>query len=135
MPKVNFRLAQSYTQLPNDPVLRPYVPVRLQKGAEYQDTVGLIDSGADTSLFNDQYAVALGLDLADGKPSRTQGVGGIDDVVCFDIYLLVYGKRFAARVQFSSKWPPRYGLLGRNDFFQAFRVGFIQPRLYLHNIG
>jgi len=136
MPKVNYGLTQPYAPLPMDPTLRPYVSVRLQVGGRYLDTMGLIDSGADSSLFNEQYALGIGLDLSKGHVSTTRGVGGQITLVYFDIFLTVRSHRFPARVGFSQQWPPQFGLLGRSDFFQAFNVGFDQrnQQVLLHGL-
>lgn len=132
MSKVNYGLTEPYVQLPNDLIFRSYVAVRLQHGGRFLDTMGLIDSGADSSLFNDQFGAALGLNLSSGQISNTQGVGGVISTVSFDIFLTVLGKRFPARVSFSGQWNPRFGLLGRADFFEAFRVGFDQGNQQVH---
>jgi hypothetical protein len=106
---------------------RPCVPVRLQIGGKYIDTFGIVDSGADGSLFNMQFAIALGLNPAPTPDRVGSGVGGGLDVWDFDIFMSAYGKRFAARVGFSPAWSPTVGLLGRADFFSAFHVGFDEP--------
>ncbi len=123
---VRYRYNELYRQLlPTEP-FRPYIPVRLEHRGHMFDTLGLIDSGADTALFNSDILQVLGLNLADGRLAPTQGVGGTIDVFRFDIYLAAQGRRFPASVGFSPSWPRQFGLLGRDDFFSAFQVGFDQ---------
>jgi len=132
---VKYGRTHSYTQMANGEPFRPYVPVRLQYGGRSHDTLGLIDSGADTSMFHTQFAPALGIDLSKGQPGTSQGIGGSANVVYFDIFLTVFGKRFPARVAFiNDNRFKSFGLLGRHDFFMSFRVGFDQPatQVFLH---
>ncbi len=136
MPKINYGLTELYSQLPMIPLARPYVAVRLQYGGNYYDTMGLIDSGADSSLFNEQFASVLGLDLSQGQTGSSLGLGGTAPVVYFGIFLTVRGKRFSANVGFTKGIGPQFGLLGRRDFFQVFLVGFDQPsqQFFLHRL-
>ena len=43
----------------------------------------LIDSGADYSLFNIQYAKAIGIDLAKCKTKPFIGIGGLEQITVF----------------------------------------------------
>jgi hypothetical protein len=133
METVRYSRIEPYTPLGGGP-FRPYLPVRLQNGGQFIDTVGLVDSGADVSFFNLQFAAVLGLALDPTKATTTQGVGGQAQCWEFDIHLTVLGKRFPGRVGFSSTWPPVFGLLGRADFFGAFQVGIdeIRQRALFH---
>jgi len=105
---------------------RPFIPVRMQAGGRYFDTIGLIDSGADGSFFHADFAQVLGFSLDPAAAVSTNGIGGTVQSWQFDIHLTVRGKRFPARVSFSPTWHKAFGLLGRNDFFTAFDVGFDQ---------
>lgn len=123
---VKYRHLEAYRSLQPGEPLRPYIAVRLQHGGRFQDTLGLIDSGADTSLFHLQWAPVLGLTLDPAAMSNTMGIGGNAATWYFDIFLTVAGRRFPAHVGFSSSMPTAFGLLGRTDFFTAFAVGFDQ---------
>ncbi|MFI5387164.1 MAG: hypothetical protein ACHQ50_13720 [Fimbriimonadales bacterium] len=105
---------------------RPLIAVKLQRGGVSLTTYGLIDSGADSALFNSQFAQSLGFTLTPGAGRKTEGIGGEITEWYFDVYLRVGGKRFLASVGFSPDWPATFGLLGRDDFFEAFAVGFDQ---------
>lgn len=119
---VEYAHAEPYRQLNGGPA-RPYLVVRLQFGERTIDTIGLIDSGADGSLFNAQFAQYLGFTLDPDASATSQGLGGTVPTWQFDIELTVLGKRFPASVAFSESWTPAFGLLGRGDFSRAFRVG------------
>ena len=121
--RVNYGGVAPYISLdPSEPA-RPLIAVKLIRGGVTRTTYGLIDSGADSSLFNSQFAESLGFTLTPGAESTTEGVGGEISEWYFDIHMRIAGKRFPARVGFSPAWPPAYGLLGREDFFAAFAIG------------
>jgi hypothetical protein len=114
----------AYSRLnPGEPE-RPYLVVRVHGKGNFFDTYGLLDSGADNTLFNDQWASVLGLTLDPTKAQLMGGVGGRAQVWYFDLYLTVNSKRFATRVGFAATCPREFGLLGRNSTFGAFRFGF-----------
>jgi hypothetical protein len=117
----------TYTSLnPGEPV-RPYTSARVQNGGRYFDTPVLIDSGADITVFNAQWAPVLGFTLDPAKRIPAWGVGGTADTWQFEAYLKVLGRRFRARIGFISTVAPQFGLLGREPFFDLFRLGFAQP--------
>ena len=130
---VEYSRAEPYRQIGSGPP-RPYLPVRLQIGDRSIDTIGLIDSGADASFFNAQFAEYLGLTLDPSAASASQGVGGTVPTWQLDVELSVLGKSFPASVAFSESWTPTFGLLGRGDFFRAFLVGIdeLAQRALLH---
>ena len=72
---VHYRLERPYSRRFGGPP-RPYLAVQLQHGATRLDTLGQVDSGADSSLFHRDFAVALGLVLDPGAAHATVGVGG-----------------------------------------------------------
>ena len=120
-----FRWRLPYRQLSLDEPARPFVPVRIRRGDAFVNTRGLIDSGADRSLFSAALAPALGIDLTQlAGTGAARGVGGEDRVDAVDVEMYVAGVRFPARLSFSENWTNAFGLLGRADFFRAFRVAF-----------
>jgi hypothetical protein len=50
---VKYAAYETYSQPGGAAVEGPFLPVRLQHGGTYFDTPGLVDSGADGSLFSD----------------------------------------------------------------------------------
>ena len=122
-----FRWRLPYRQLALEDPLRPLVPVQIRYGDALVNARGLVDSGADRSLFSAGLAPALGIDLSHLPAPRVgsaRGVGGAESVVAVDVQMSVVGVRFSARIHFSSAWSTEFGLLGRADFFRAFRVAF-----------
>lgn len=114
----------------------PYLSVRLRRGGVFYDTYGLVDSGASSSMFHTQHALALGLALDPAQVRAGSGVGGGTQYWLHKIDLVVAGTTITTAVAFSSGCPPNYGLLGRADFFDRFRVGIEQRdgRLLYHRL-
>jgi len=124
---VRYRRSEPYSVLSTvAPVARPYLPVRLQYGGRFFDTLGLIDSGADCSLFNLEILSQLGLERTQGRLEPTTGLGGDAATWYFDVHLIVLRQRFLAKVGFAAELPRGFGLLGRADFFRVFQVGIDQ---------
>ena len=129
---VRYGRSEYYRPLSPGAIAKPYIPVRLQFGGRHVDTIGLIDSGADGSIFNADFALALGFVL---DPSRTVELGGLGGTIRgwkLNVYISTFGKRFPANVAFAAQWPAAHGLLGREDFFAAYRVGFDQSTNEFH---
>jgi len=133
VPTLPFRLAIPYRRIYSGEPLRPLLRVRLEYGNTSLDAYALVDSGADRTTFSTRHAAALGVDLSAASPTRARGVGGSDVVFPVDLVVTAQGVRFAAQLNFSPQWTTAFGLLGRADFFRAFRVAFDEPdeMLYL----
>lgn len=129
---VRYRRTERYLTPPFGGPIRPYLPVRIQVGGRFIDTLGLVDSGADASLFNADIALALGFTLTLGQEHPIGGIGGNAVAWDFDVVLSVAGERVPAKIGFSPTSPREFGLLGRTDFFAAFHVGFDQRGLQTH---
>jgi predicted aspartyl protease len=101
----------------------PIVPIALFHGTQKLVTQGLVDSGASFSVFNDQVANALGIDLRSGERVKLHGLGRA--VGYAHSVQMVLGKfRFGARVVFSGELTVSVNILGRSDFFQPFLITF-----------
>lgn len=108
----------------------PYVEIRLWHGARSVRLLALVDSGADSSLIDAQYAGVLGLDRADAQTSQAIGAGGSG----------ITTLRWPAapvEIQFSTRRMPFAGsfvefpagsdgvsLMGRRDFFVGHMIQF-----------
>jgi hypothetical protein len=124
---VRYGLWYAFTEAVRFEGPRPYLPVTLH-GPNYEIYVtGLVDSGADSALFNAGYALLLGLDLKAGRHGWTRDVGGRVECWTHSVEMTIFGKRFAAEVDFSEDWGPEFGLLGMHDLFRAFLVAIDQP--------
>lgn len=108
---------------------KPLVGVRLWHGAASVRLVAVVDSGADTSLLDVQYADLLGLDRATAQVSKCVVASGEEvDVLSW--------RGVPLEMQFQTERFPFAGsffdfgagdgenLLGRRDFFQRFIVQF-----------
>jgi hypothetical protein len=92
-------------------------------------TRALIDSGADCSSFPAQWASALGIDLAnDCVVTNGASAGGQTTVHTYKpgITALFAGERVSLTASFNPALP--IVLLGRMDFFAAYKVSFDQRR-------
>ena len=125
MPTVDYSLARGYQRFAGDPVARPMLIVRLHHPPfpPFQ-TLAIVDSGADTSVFHVSVAVQLGIDLATARRVTATGVGGSTTAHRSDVELEIEGLRFPANVRFTSGIRPPLALLGRHDVFRRFQFGF-----------
>lgn len=120
---ITFAGSESYSLPPEAVRAGPFAAVRLQHQQWSHSTIGLVDSGADGSLFHLDWAKALHLDLNAGEAGEGDGIGGKVAVWYFRVYLTVLGRRFPARVGFTTSSRRGFGLLGRRDFFAQFDIG------------
>ena len=109
---------------------RPLVEARLLHGARQVRVVALVDSGADMSLMDANYAAVLGLDRADAVVSTGIGAGGAE-FTCLSwptapIEIQFDRQRFAFQGAFFEFDDDADGmnLLGRGDFFKQYIVQF-----------
>lgn len=113
-----------------DDVPLPLLSVRLWHGNQNVPLIGLVDSGADASLFDVQYAYELGLELSQAQVIESRGADG----KTFNTFLWpkaplelqFQGDRFAFRGFFADFPEDADGqnLLGRRDFFQRYIIQF-----------
>jgi hypothetical protein len=87
---------------------------------------GLVDSGADYSVFPAPWAGPLGIDLASCREEDSQTAGGTAKQYLHSQKLTAEIQAMSERVElvaaFSDVLP--IALLGRQDFFAAFKVSF-----------
>jgi hypothetical protein len=124
------RVDYSRTESYQAPVLGmgegPYLSVRIQHGGLKFDTFGLVDSGADYSVFNKEIADYFGFDTNRHPDGSLRGIGGSPPFWKFDVVVKILGRAIPMEMAFSPGAPQEFGLLGRADFFDVFRVGFSQ---------
>lgn len=90
---------------------------------------GLVDSGADNSLFPISVMTNLGIDQSDCDEHQNIGSSGIGIRYCWKRGKLAadfYGVTVDLCVEFSDT---PFILLGRSDFFARFSVAFDQKNL------
>jgi hypothetical protein len=91
----------------------------------------LVDSGATISIFREDIAEQLGLVIEDGKETFLGGVGGRIKGYVHKLEIEVAGKRFPCPVVFSREYTVSFNLLGREAFFEQFRIIFEEKKNYL----
>jgi hypothetical protein len=101
----------------------PIVPIVLFHGAQKLVTRGLVDSGANFSVFNAQVADTLGVDLRAGERVELHGLGRAVGYI-HQVGMALGKYRFEARAVFSSELTVSLNILGRSDFFQPFLITF-----------
>ncbi len=105
---------------------RPYplVPVTL-RAREELTLYALVDSGAVVSLFPEDVANAIGLDLSRGETRYLTGVGGyIKGKHVPDVEVVIRAFRLRIPVVFVRYMPIELAVLGRKGFFEAFEITF-----------
>jgi len=114
-------------QDPNRPFQRPYLIVRLIRGAKHRDVISLVDSGADLCLFHSDIGKLLGLDVEAGSKLAFQGVSGARGIAyTHRIDLVVRGlSSISLDVGFTNSMAVGTGLLGQQGFFEQFHVNFL----------
>lgn len=89
----------------------------------------LVDSGADQSYFHGDIGRALGLRVEEGEESIGKGIAG----QTFTAYkhkftYVVGGVEIKDSVYFSDDMSMPFGILGREGFFDHFKVCFEQRK-------
>ena len=86
----------------------------------------LVDSGADTCIFDSAIAELFGIDYEKGDLAITSGIGGSKKVYYFDdIFINIGGHELKIKAGFIEEklvGGKIAGLLGRKSFFEAFKV-------------
>ena len=118
----------------------------LRKGAQYFPVVdvtltgprhtlaikALVDSGASFSVFRAEVLDYLGVPLTQGKRLSLEGIGGRIWGYLHRLSAGVGATRFPLSVVFSRELTVSFNLLGRENFFQEFRVTFDERARVTH---
>lgn len=90
----------------------------------------LVDSGADFSLLSREYAKELGMDFSDGEKRVVKGICRHHGVECVKKKILLYipefDKPFESTIYVCEDLQLVHNLLGRDNLFIQYRVGFDQ---------
>jgi len=100
----------------------PLIPVSFYD--QEVNTFALVDSGSMISLFQEEVAKQLRINIKLGIPKHLQGVGGRILVYLHQIPIEVAGKRFNCQIAFSEEYGASFNILARKDFFELFRIIF-----------
>jgi hypothetical protein len=127
----------TYTKISPSIPFRPYLDLVLKNGFATQSTLGLVDSGADYSIFPYSFATVLKVDLSQAKMWNFAGTTGRlqsaylanieirivnQDTGTVDFQLKDIEVAFCHDFEF-----PGGGLLGQKGFFSSFRTELNQP--------
>lgn len=91
----------------------------------------LIDSGATISVFKDEVAEQLEIEVEKGKQIYLGGVGGRIKGYIHKLYLEIAGRKFSCPVIFSREYLVSFNLLGREAVFDRFRIIFEEKKKLL----
>ena len=103
----------------------PLVPFSvLSDKKERRDYFALIDSGAIISFFREDIAERLGIEIEKGEEITLKGIGGWIKGYKHELHLEVSKKIFSCPVVFSREYFISLNILGRNSFFEKFKITF-----------
>lgn len=105
---------------------RPIVELELIGKNESVSALGLIDSGADTTIVNIEYAKLLGFDLSKCVKKEFLGIGDskiTTYISSLNMKIKHFDKIITTQVAFSDSKSVDI-LLGQEDFFECFRIKF-----------
>lgn len=84
----------------------------------------LVDSGATVSIFGEETANSLGIDIEKGNKIILGGVGGRIVGYVHNLRMRIAGREFFCPVVFSREYLVSFNLLGRQGFFDQFLITF-----------
>ncbi|MEK7518147.1 MAG: retroviral-like aspartic protease family protein [Patescibacteria group bacterium] len=106
----------------------PVVPLSLKFGHKKKEFFALVDSGATISIFRSEVADSLGINVNSGKEIYLGGVGGRIKGYIHKLEVEIAGKQFVCPVVFSYEYLVSFNLLGRDVFFEQFRIIFEEKK-------
>ncbi|HEY4514567.1 MAG TPA: hypothetical protein VJJ22_00185 [Candidatus Paceibacterota bacterium] len=108
-------------------LLRPVIKIEIGFGKEKIPYLGLIDSGADFSIFDAQIGELLGIEVNAGIPVIFSGAEISRGSVAYihGVDMIIGTKKLKTKVAFSYNISDSgHGLLGQIGFFEHFIVKF-----------
>ena len=107
-------------------ILRPIIPIILERKNKKVGYKVLIDSGADYNIFHAVIGEILGLNVKSGKKEIFGGISGGEMTAYFYLVNVEIGDwKYELYCGFSYDIPPYgYGVLGQKGFFDNFIVKF-----------
>lgn len=91
-------------------------------------TSALIDSGATISVFRSDVADQLNIQIEKGEMIYMHGVGGRIKGFIHRLKIEVAGKKFSFPIVFSHEYLVSLNLLGRDSFFDKFKITFEEKK-------
>ena len=109
-------------------VLRPVIPIKIQRSGREIGYHVLVDSGADMCFFDAEIGREIGIDIEKGKKQEVFGIGGKASIYYVHrIMIEVGGWPFDVEAGFMPEVAGRvlpYGVVGQRGFFDKFIVKF-----------
>ena len=106
----------------------PVIPLVFLIGNKRVRSRALIDSGATISVFGEETAEALGVEIEKGEKTVLGGVGGRIVGYIHKLRVRIAGKDFLCPIVFSREYLVSFNLLGRQEFFKRFRIIFEEKK-------
>ena len=89
----------------------------------------LVDSGAEFCYFHGKIGELLGLKIKEGKEIKSKGITGHQfTAYLHKIKLKIGGWSYEIEVAFSYDLGTPFGILGREGFFNLFKICFHHPK-------
>ena len=104
--------------------LFPIVNFKAKSKSNFIDVSALIDSGATISIFKLEVADFLGIDIRNGEETFLRGVAGRIQGYIHNVTILIAGKTITIPIVFSKEYSVSFNILGRNTFFDSFKIIF-----------
>lgn len=106
----------------------PAIPLIASVGKNDVKMQALIDSGATISVFKHEIAQELGLTIEKGEEVILGGVGGRIKGYIHKLEVTIAGIKFLCPVVFSREYLVSFNLLGRDVFFEKFKIIFDEKK-------
>ncbi len=107
--------------------LRPVIPIKVKHGERSVSYNVLVDSGADSCIFDAAIAPLLGIDVEDGVPALVGGIAGqTATYFIHPVTIEVGGWPYDIQAGFLPLVAGgfNYGVVGQKGFFEHFVVKF-----------
>ena len=113
----------------------PIIPVKIMKGDKIARIYTYVDSGATYSVFSDDEAEKLGIDMETGEERYLiTGDGGSILIYLHEIGIEIGECKFNAIVGFSDRLGIGFNILGRKDVFERLIFCFDDKKRVLRII-
>lgn len=106
----------------------PVVPILFLIGKRKIRSLALVDSGATISVFGEEAAQFLGIEIEKGEKTILGGVGGRIVGYLHKLRIRAAGKEMLCPVVFSREYLVSFNLLGREGFFRNFEIIFKEKK-------
>lgn len=106
----------------------PVIPLTVISGQVKKEFFALVDSGATVSVFRPEVAESLGIEITKGQEIYLGGVGGRIKGYLHKLETEIAGKIFSCPIVFSHEYLVSFNLLGREAFFEQFRIIFEEKK-------